>query len=87
MAGPEVCTCSFEWWWIFPIAMVLWCIFTTRRRRGSMSSCCAPRRDEDVPSISSTDSASQILDKLYALGEINKEEYEEKKRALDRSDG
>jgi len=52
-----------------------------------MASCCAPRRDEDVASIDNTDSASQILDKRYALGEINKEEYEEKKRALDRTYG
>ena len=87
MGGPEVFTCAFEWWWIFPIAMILLCVFMTRRRKGSMTSCCVPRTDKDLPSISTTDSASQILDKRYALGEIGKEEYEGKKRALDRTDG
>jgi uncharacterized membrane protein len=29
-----------------------------------------------------SESAREILDKRYSLGEINKEEYEEKKRAI-----
>jgi uncharacterized membrane protein len=29
-----------------------------------------------------SESAREILDKRYALGEISKEEYEEKKRAI-----
>ena len=84
MPGLEVSTCAFEWWWIFPIAMILLCIFMSRRHRGSMLSCCAPRGSEDVPSINTTDSASQILDKRYALGEINKAEYEEKKMDIEK---
>lgn len=84
MNGPEVFTCAFGWWWIFPVAMILLCIFMSRRRKGFMSSCCAPRGNEDVPSRSTTDSASQILDKRYALGEISKEEYEEKKKDIEK---
>ena len=84
MGGPEVFTCAFEWWWIFPIAMIVLCIFMTRRRSGFMTNCCAPRQSEDVPSINTTDSASQILDKRYALGEISKAEYEEKKMDIEK---
>jgi uncharacterized membrane protein len=49
-----------------------------------MTNCCAPRQSEDVPSINTTDSASQILDKRYALGEISKAEYEEKKTDIEK---
>jgi len=84
MGGPAVFTCAFEWWWIFPIAMILLCIFMSRRRKRFMTSCYAPRGNEHVPSISTTDSASQILDKRYALGEITKEEYEEKKMHIEK---
>ena len=82
MDGPNVLTCGFGWWWIFPIGMIVLCVFTTRRGKSSMPRCCVPRGSGDVSSIDSTDSASQILDKRYALGEIGKEEYEEKKRTL-----
>ena len=84
MVGPEVSPCAFQGWWIFPIAMIILCIFMARRRRGFMPSCCASRGSEDVPSINSADSASQILDKRYALGEISKAEYEDKKKDIEK---
>ena len=37
------------------------------------------RSANDKLPIGSSDSATEILDKRYALGEIGKEEYEEKK--------
>jgi len=39
----------------------------------------------DDQQIGASESALDILDKRYASGEINKEEYEERKRALIRS--
>ena len=39
-------------------------------------------RDKFRRHISTSDSATDILDKLYASGEIDKEEYEERKRTL-----
>jgi uncharacterized membrane protein len=67
-------------WWIFPIAMMALCFFMMRKRGGSM--CGFGTNDEDKNHISDSDSASDILDKRYALGEISKEEYEEKKLTL-----
>jgi uncharacterized membrane protein len=69
-------------WWIFPLAMMALCFFMLRKRSGSM--CGFGSRDEDQKHISDSDSASDILDKRYALGEISKEEYQEKKITLSR---
>lgn len=41
-------------------------------------------RDTEGDRIDASDSAMEILDKRYALGEISKEEYEEKKNAIRR---
>ena len=62
---------SFHWWWIIPIAMMILCFIMMRRHRVGW-----PR------SRHITESAREILDKRYALGEISKEEYEEKKRDI-----
>ena len=73
----------FNWgfggfWWIMPIIMivfwglVIWGIVILVRR-GSRSSCC---------SYEHPDSAIDILKRRYASGDITKEEFEEKKRAI-----
>ncbi len=69
---------GFSWWWFMPIFMILfwglmiWGIAALVRglsgSRGSDSS--------------RADSALEVLKKRYARGEINKEEYEEKKKDI-----
>jgi putative membrane protein len=65
---------DFGWWWLIPIAMMVLCFFMMRGRMGCMSHRSAPPH--------SSESAREILDKRYALGEISKEEYMEKKRDM-----
>lgn len=71
-------------WWIVPLFMMVFCIFMffmMRGRRGSMR--CGPGSPgAEGRGTESGDSAMDILDKRYAQGEIGKEEYEEKKRAI-----
>jgi putative membrane protein len=70
-------------WWFMPIIMivviglVIWGIVTLSRRSGWVSGggCCGS-------SYSGPESALDILKRRYASGEINKEEFEEKKKAL-----
>ena len=79
MVGSELCTFSF--WWIVPLIMMLLCFFMMRGRRGTMMSgfgCCG----RDWQRAGDTKSASDILDRRYASGEIDKAEYEEKKRVM-----
>jgi len=78
-------------WWIFPlifiVLMVMMCVFMMRggmgcmwrdRHMGSPESRDLAKRSEGE----SAGSALDILDKRYARGEIDKQEYEEKKAAL-----
>ncbi len=77
MMGPGMMG-GFGWMWLMPIffiifwGLVIWGIVALVRglsgSRGSDSS--------------KTDSALEVLKKRYARGEINKEEYEEKKKDL-----
>jgi putative membrane protein len=68
---------GFYWWWLIPIAMMVLCFLMMRGRMG-----CMIRK---VRSSQADESARDILDKRYALGEIGKEEYEEKKQAISRT--
>ena len=87
MTGHEAFCSGFGWWWIFPLAMIVMCFLMMRRRMGCMTDLPTHRNRTDAVQISSSDSAMDILDKRYALGEISKEEYEEKKTTLARSNG
>ena len=82
MYGSEILNPSL--WWICPILMIAMCFFMMRRRRGSMM-CGFGFRDKSRHHISTSDSATDILDKLYASGEIDQEEYEDRKRTLTKS--
>jgi putative membrane protein len=70
-----------ELWWIFPLVMIVLCFFVMSSRKGSMM-CGFGSHDKDKHHENSSDSAEDILDKRYARGDINREEYEEKKRIL-----
>ena len=77
--------CGFSWWWIFvPIIMMILCFFMMRGRRGSMM-CGFGSRALGCLQTEVPDSAIDILNKRYAAGEINRDEYEEKKRTLTES--
>ena len=86
MAGYEAFWAGFEWWWILPAGMIVLCVFMMRGRMGCMTGWSTYRRSTSTHAISPSDSPREILDKRYALGEINQEEYEEKRRNIDQTD-
>ena len=79
-------------WWIFPLMffVVMIVIFIFMFRRGGMGCMWCDRmmgRPETRDSMKRywgerSESALEILDKRYANGEIEKQEYEEKKAAI-----
>jgi uncharacterized membrane protein len=79
MLGSEFFHCSS--WWIFPVLMIALCFFMMRWRKGSIMCGLGSHRTR-IMQMSTSDSAFDILDKRYALGDITKEEYEEKNEFL-----
>ena len=82
-------------WWIFPLVFFVMMIvmFIFMMRRGGMG-CMWRDRMMDRPEFRDamkrsrgerSESALEILDKRYARGEIEKQEYDEKKAAITRS--
>ena len=75
--------CGFGGFWFMPIIMfvvlglIIWGIVAVIRRAGWVGGggCCGT-------SSISTESALDILKKRYARGEIDKDEFEEKKKNL-----
>jgi putative membrane protein len=60
--------------------MMIFCFIMMRGRMGSMCGFGSHGAENHPTSIS--DTAVDILDKRYARGEINREEYEERRRDL-----
>lgn len=58
--------------WIGILGLIIWAVVAAVRRTGESGSPSQP-----------ADSALEILKRRYARGEINKEEYEEKKKDLE----
>jgi len=79
MSGLESFWHSY-WWVLFLILMLLCCVGMKGRRGSGM--CGFRSWGTDTRDIHPTDSAINILDKRYALGEISREEYEERKRTI-----
>jgi putative membrane protein len=77
MMGPGMMS-GFGWMWLMPVfwivvlGLIIWAVVAAVR--GSSESRSS--------GSSKADSALEVLKKRYARGEINKEEYEEKKRDL-----
>ena len=69
---------GFGWMWFMPvlgiavIAVVAWAVVASARRSNGPGGSDSPR----------IDSALDLLKKRYARGEIDKAEYEEKKKDL-----
>jgi putative membrane protein len=72
---------GYWWMWLMPVIMIvfvclgIWAIFALSRGFGHHVGCCGA-------SGHSTNSALELLKQRYARGEINKQEFEEKKQAL-----
>ncbi len=64
---------AIPFWWIIPLIIIVLCFFMMRGAMGCMRG--GHRRG-------SSDSALEILNRRYASGEIDKKEYDEKKRTL-----
>ena len=72
MTGHEFFTSC---WWIFPLAMIIFCIFFMKKDCGKMMFGFNAHNGTD-------ESAIEILNKRFAKGDIDQREYEERKKKL-----
>ena len=63
------------YWWIFPLVMIVLCFLFMRGCTGRRMCCWGTGYDLG-------ESALDVLNKRYAKGEIDQQEYEEKKKEL-----
>ncbi len=75
-----------SWWWVWPVLMMAVCFFLMRRWRGPMMCGFGPR-PKDWHQYKHSDTASDILDKRFAAGEIDEIEFKAKKRSLNSKSG
>jgi uncharacterized membrane protein len=68
-------------WWLCPILMVVFCFLIAKRGKGQKMCGFITEHKDTSPSIDAN-SAIEILNKRYALGEIEEVEYERKKTIL-----
>ncbi len=68
---------NFGLWWIFPLVMMALCFLLFRGGRGFKM--CGQNFRRGGPT---RNSIIGILEERYAKGEIDREEYEEKKKVL-----
>ncbi len=73
------------YWWIFPIIMIVMmgiCFFMMRRHGGSMMCCQGFGKSGGCSENESTNRTLDILKKKNVQGEINNQEYEDKKEDI-----
>ena len=73
------------YWWLIPVGMMVLCFFMMRGRgfcmMGGHHTDGSGDTANPLENISSNP-AMEILNRRYALGEIDREEYEERKKAI-----
>ncbi len=68
-----------NYWWLFPLVMIICCIFFMKKGCGKMMCGFGAGSGSDESSLN-------ILNRRYAKGDIDQKEYDEKKRTLTHSD-
>ncbi len=71
---------GFGWWWFMPIFMILFWGLVIWGIVALVRGLSGSRGPDSTPPTA--DSALEVLKKRYARGEIDKEEYEEKKKDI-----
>ena len=79
MYGAEIYSGSS--WWLCPIFMVVFCFLIAKRGKRQKMCELLTKHNDAYPSLDAN-TAIDILDKRYALGEIDEVEYDRKKKIL-----